>query len=876
MKKFSWILVLLSATIIVPASAQDSGPVLQVTAPFFVEDILQPVLEQYEADNPGIQVQLVTYQGFGMPVEDSDDPEAYLDNLAEYFSSADVLLVDAGLTPEATRANYVLDLSPLTQSDPSYNEANFHPALLRSFQWDGGQWALPISTSFVVISYIPEAFDAAGLAYPSASWTLDDLDNAARTLTQYNADGSIALPGLTVQGFGGGSIAPLIVSLLGQGVYSDAAFPGSPDFSNPQLETYLDTWLQMVNDGLLDIPEDVDNDDIPMILGTPFGGGGGPFGGGQDAPERATALLPGGRAGLNVNGYAVSRGTRYPEAAYALITYLINNPDAVTASLGTVPAVQGVDTSAASGPGGGPGFFANALVPEALEPLIPDALAQGIPLAESRFSDGIDAALSLMEDEGLDARSALDQAWSDISARLTAADARATAPPITVAEPEAAPVLAAGEISLNFALLGGGGPGGGFAVQEQWQTAADAFAASDPEVGFITLDTANPNQLDEVTQNFDCFYANTNLVPDADLAQLLNLDPFISTDSSLDPNDFISDVFTQVQANNETWALPLQISPLVLRFDYDIYSVAGVTPPQGSWTVAEFEDAVRQIKFVLEADQTPVELNVAAQSSLVALIAAYGGLPFDTRTDPPTVNFTDPATMAAIQQVLDLAADGYLSFTIGQGGGGGFNPQANDGIPIYSNTLNAFGFGGFGGGNNAPPPNTDGIVTFPHGAQFNAVPVNLGTAYISATTQHAEACYRFIASLSQATDLFQSMPARRSVINSPDLLTARGAETVALFNSLADLMEEPTTILVPTNINAGNFGMTNWLFAVFDRYIAGEVVDLEAELRTAEQTTRDYLACVGAIPPFDPAQGNPQTFFDQVQACQTAVDPGSE
>ena len=140
----------------------------------------------------------------------------------------------------------------------------------------GGQWALPISTSFVVLSYIPEAFDAAGLAYPSASWTLDDLDNAARTLTQYNADGSIAMPGLTVQGFGGGSVAPLFLSLLGQGVYSDAAFPSSPDFSSPQLETYLDTWLQMVNDGLLDIPEGVDNANIPMILGTPFGGG--PFG----------------------------------------------------------------------------------------------------------------------------------------------------------------------------------------------------------------------------------------------------------------------------------------------------------------------------------------------------------------------------------------------------------------------------------------------------------------------------------------------------------------------------------------------------------------------------------------------------------------------
>ncbi len=871
MKRLTWMIVILSATMIGPARAQDGGPVLQVTAPFFAEDILLPVLEQYEADNPGVQVQLVTYQGFGMPVEDSDDPEAYLDNLAAYFSSADVLLVDSGLTPEATRANYVLDLSPLTQSDPSYNEANFHPALLRSFQWDGGQWALPISTSFVVISYIPEAFDAAGLAYPSASWTLADLDNAARTLTQYNADGSIAMPGLTVQGFGGGSIAPLFLSLLGQGVYSEAAFPNNPDFSNPQLETYLDTWLQMVNDGLLNVPEGVDNDDIPMTLGTPFGFGGGPFGG-QDETERATALLPGGRAGLNVSGYAVSRGTLYPEAAYDLITYLINNPAAVTVSLGTVPAVQGLDTSEAGGPGGGPGFFANALVPEELEPLIPDALAQGIPLAESRFSDGIDAALSLMEDEGLDARSALDQAWSDISARLTAADARATAAPITVAEPEAAPQLAAGEISLNFAILGGGGPGGGFAVQEQWQTAADAFAADDPEVGFITLDTANQNQLEEVTQNFDCFYANTNLVPDADLAQLLNLDPFISTDSSLDPDDFIRDVFDQVQANNQTWALPLQLSPLVLRFDYDIYNVAGVTPPQGSWTVAEFEDSVRQIKVVLEEGQTPVELNVAAQSSFVALIAAYGGLPFDTRTDPPTVNFTDPATMDAIQQVLDLVADGYISYTTGPGGGGAFLAQADDSIPIYSNALIAFGFGG----NNAPPPNTDGIVTFPRGAQFNAVPVNLGTAYISATTRHAEACYRFIVSLSGPTDLFQSMPARRSVMNSPELLAARGAETVALFNALADLMEQPTTILVPTNINAGNFGMTNWLFAVFDRYIAGEVVDLEAELRAAEQTTRDYLVCLAAIPPLDPAEGNPQTFFEQVQACQTAVDPGSQ
>jgi ABC-type glycerol-3-phosphate transport system substrate-binding protein len=869
MNKLIWIIVVLSAVMTLPAQAQDGEIILQITAPFFTEDLLQPVLDQYRADNPGVQVQLVTYQGFGMPVQDSDDPEEYLDNLAAYFSSADVLLVDSSLTPDATRANYVLDLSPLTQSDPTYNEADFHASLLRSFQWDAAQWALPISTSFVVISYIPEAFDAAGLAYPSAAWTLDDLDYAVRTLTKYNTDGTVAMPGMTLQGFGGGSIAPLFLSLLGQGVYSEDAFPNNPDFSSAQLETYLDTWLQLVNDGLLQTPEGVNNNTVPMILGTPIGfGGGGPFGN-QDAPERATALLPGGRAGLNVNGYAISRGTLYPDAAYDLITYLVNQPDAVTASLGTMAAVVGLDMSSAGGPGAGPGFLANALFPDELEPLIPDALAQGLTLSESRFSDGINTALNLMQDEGLDARTALDEVWSDISARLTAADARAAGAIITVNEPKQPVQLVAGEISLNFALLGGGGPGGGFAVQEQWQTVADAFAASDPEVGLVTLDTANVNQLAEVTQNFDCFYSNTNLVPDADLSQLLNLDPLISSDSSLDLDDFVGSAFDQVKANDQTWALPLQFSLLVLRYDYDMFDAARVAPPQGSWTINEFEDAMRQIKLMLAEDQTPVEFNAAAQSSLLALIAAYGGLPFDTRTDPPTVNFTDPATIDAIQQVLDLANEGYISFTIGQGGGG-FAAQADNAIPIYSNTLAAFGFGG----NNAPPQNTDGMVTFPLGAQFNAVAVNLGTGYISAATQHPEACYRFITFLSQTTDLFQSMPARRSVINSSDLLTTRGAETVAFFNSLADLMEEPTTILVPTNINAGNFGMTTWFFDVFQRYIAGEVVDLATELQDAEQITRSYLECLAAIPPFDPSQGDFQSFFDQVNACQAAADPG--
>jgi hypothetical protein len=271
----------------------------------------------------------------------------------------------------------------------------------------------------------------------------------------------------------------------------------------------------------------------------------------------------------------------------------------------------------------------------------------------------------------------------------------------------------------------------------------------------------------------------------------------------------------------------------------------------------------------------PLELNAAAQTSMLMLIVVYGGVPFDTRTDPPTINFTDPATVTAIQEVLDLARDGYLSYGNGQGGG---NNQDDTEPPVYSNVINAFSFGGFGGGpgggNNAPSQNTDGIVTFPRGTQYNAAAFNMGTAYISATSDSPEACYRFLSFLSQSTELFDSMPARYSQIDSPNLAAAQSEQTVAFYRELANLIDQKNTLVFSNNINAGNFGMTNWLFDVFDRYIAGEVVDLPADLQDAQQATSAYMDCVAAIAPPDPTQDDIQGFFQQIQACQASVETG--
>ena len=49
---------------------------------------------------------------------------------------------------------------------------------------------------YLVADLDPALFDQAGLTYPDASWTLEDVAHAARTLTQYDSSGAVSIPGM--------------------------------------------------------------------------------------------------------------------------------------------------------------------------------------------------------------------------------------------------------------------------------------------------------------------------------------------------------------------------------------------------------------------------------------------------------------------------------------------------------------------------------------------------------------------------------------------------------------------------------------------------------------------------------------------------------
>jgi hypothetical protein len=287
-------------------------------------------------------------------------------------------------------------------------------------------------------------------------------------------------------------------------------------------------------------------------------------------------------------------------------------------------------------------------------------------------------------------------------------------------------------------------------------------------------------------------------------------------------------------------------------------------------------DALTRLKPTSE-DPAPFNPRDFSGQYLYALITAFGGIPIDNRTDPPTINFTDPATVDAIRQVLDLAKNDYIDYSAGGGVTGGINVQVivggeEDTGAIYTHTLSAFGF--FTRLNEEGQIAEDNyqLVTYPRGSQYTPIAFDINTAYISANAANPEACYRWISELAKHPDLFSAMPARRSLIDDP----STSPDLAALYNQIDALMSDPNVIVSPSALRASgasSIWRQLWLQRAFQRYVEDDA-DLETELAQAEQFTRDYETCAAGIPRENPTTPEEQmNYFQQFQDCVTSVDP---
>jgi ABC-type glycerol-3-phosphate transport system substrate-binding protein len=136
-------------------------------APRFIADQLREATRAFHQDNPNIVVALAV----------SDSPGAS-GSLSDMASSPDCFAWPE--VPRRDRFAALLDLQPLLDADVAFPRDDYPPPLLAPFKQATGQYGLPYMVFFRALHYNVSAFDAAGIAHPSAAWTLSDFLGAAQ------------------------------------------------------------------------------------------------------------------------------------------------------------------------------------------------------------------------------------------------------------------------------------------------------------------------------------------------------------------------------------------------------------------------------------------------------------------------------------------------------------------------------------------------------------------------------------------------------------------------------------------------------------------------------------------------------------------------
>jgi ABC-type glycerol-3-phosphate transport system substrate-binding protein len=828
--------------------------IITVAAPSFYEEAVLSAIDDFQAENPGVKVIYVEANP-NWPTAASN-VEEHLGSVGNYTSVADVLFFASDdVAPATTRANLLLDVMPLAENDPALSINDFYPALWQSFQWDRGLWALPISGELEVVLYDKNAFDAAGLFYPDENWGITEVENAANALAEYDQQGEIVVPGAQI-----GNIELLFRTLYARGFYDDTLIPNEPLLGTPDLINLAEQWLEVQQTGVLGpfIGLDFDQQDVPLRLGSPVElSDSGLFGNTDPTVDLRGALLPGGRTGLTANGFGVSAGTERPELAYEFAKYLTSYPDVSNLIFTQTPARRSLTGITAEG-----GIFGGFNVEYSPEDqaFVDQAIESALPAAELRFSDYLDAAIDRVLTGEATVTDSLDQSERGAFADLSTADNwQADNEPVVVASPVPTPVLTAGEISMRFGLnlFSDDIPN-----EAEWNRLIGDFIAQNPAVGNIELipPSFGFGLGDDPALEYDCYYEPFNSVQSINLQTVLPFDPFMDTDPTFDRDDFIGDTIQQVTRENGIWAYPIVIQPEILWYDDFSFQNAGVTSPEGGWTVDQFTDALDFLRFVMEnPDEEPTFVPETFDNVyLLMLIAAYGGLPYDYSTSPPTVALTEPTNLEAIRQVLDLAKEGYVGYqALGfEGNPGGPNQLFElEGLAlIFTDTLNTFNFRIQQRGENEELQDYR-LTNYPRGNEYVPLSYTVGTAYITAETQNAEACYEWINFIAQRPDLFRGLPARRSLINNPDITAAQGEDVTTLYTNYIELLNAPNAVVIPSIFAEGNIAIgpileSQWINRAFDNYVL-EDGDLEADLAEAELFISEYRTCSEDIPPFD-------------------------
>lgn len=790
----------IAATPLADQAVAEAGETVSLTfaAPGAERSRYELVAALFNRLNPDITVQVIT-------LAPDSDPATQADT---------AVLQGAPANPSS-----FVDLTDRLQGSTEINPQDYFAGALQGCQVGDVAYGLPLSFTPSFIYFDETVLAEAGVTAPAVEWTWPDLVQTITALstgdgTRYgfgNVSGLLRLlqPLVAANLDANGSLNTAAVEPYLQDVASLVAAGHVANVDVAELET-------MIADGRIGLW--LDN---PATLSARIAEIG-------EALGRLPAPTLGDLTATNLAQPAcltISRGSSQPEAAWRWLTYLTYNPPELP--IGSIPANR-LTT----------GSFADSTL------LNDPVSSQAINRAWfSRQRRQVDALLPALQQHVV-AGAPLADALAQVDSAGATVGAEATAPII------AAPPPATGPTVIRFY-------GDQFRLAEAVATFRQAYPDIVVNASFdARMGPGGTLTLEDVTEQFDCIsWPGVGLPPTNLQDSVWDLSGLVSPEVLA---DYSPEALGIVEADGQLLGLPLEINPVVLRFNRNRFSDSGAPVPTADWALNDLLTTAAQLGQTADSPRYGFVSNTFGLffgPEIVEMVLLEQGLsPWDLAAG--TLHLTDPAVTAVVGQYVtwiqqnalytSRPADDYEErASLVQNGMVALWATRSDDRP--------FSIG-------VPEPYD--LLPLPRLNSQVLVPPWQTVLFISSRVEDPSACLTWLEFLTTRADVMTAVPARQSVANGRAWQNEVGPENAALLRESLARHLAASRPDGESDVFGEKYPLLIWLQKAAEAAAAGG--DLNALLAEAQGFGQQYLVCLA---------GSANPAADAIP-CASQVDPG--
>lgn len=133
--------------------------------------------------------------------------------------------------------------------------------------------------------------------------------------------------------------------------------------------------------------------------------------------------------------------------------------------------------------------------------------------------------------------------------------------------------------------------------------------------------------------------------------------PYLAKSDQLSEDEFYPEALDAFRFDGDIVCLPQNVATLVVYYNEDLFSAAGMEPPRAGWTWDEMVDAARAITKDEDGDGKTDIYGLGVDPEIIRLapfVWSNGGEVVDSETEPTRFTLTSPPAAQAMQAFFDL------------------------------------------------------------------------------------------------------------------------------------------------------------------------------------------------------------------------------